>query len=155
MFGVVTGVMMRRMSLLLFVTVMAAAVPLAAQEAKSYFVVTVPAFKIYAHERGYIFTYQKNSAEIGRLFLPYEWFRTTSASVSNEEPLKGFLKLLDKGNTWPSISIFYSEGQFSYVKLYVRPEATHESWGSIMSGNTFEAEFGNADPPVLNFVSSN
>jgi hypothetical protein len=152
MFGAATGVTMKKITLLLFVVVMMAAVPLAAQEAQetgSYFSVTIPAYKIYPHAKGYVFTYRKNSTETARLFFPREWFRRSL--VSNEEPAKGILKILDKNDVWPRIALFYRNGQFSYVKLYVRPEVTHESWGSTVSGITFDAEFENADPPVLNF----
>jgi hypothetical protein len=147
-----TGAMMKRITMLLFVVVMMAAVPLAAQEGqdeKSFFSVTIPAYRIYPHAKGYVFTYRKNSIETARLFLPYEWFRRTPES--NEVQAKGMLRVLGQGNTWPQVSIFYNDGQFSYVKLYIRPETTHESWGFITSGAKFGAEFENADPPVLNF----
>jgi hypothetical protein len=142
---------MKRMSLLLFVVVMMVAVPLAAQDApqtEGVFSVTIPAYKIYPHKKGYVFTYRKNSIETGRLFFPYEWFQKTSA---NEEPAKGLLRVLGQGDAWPRASLFYRDGQFSYVKLYIRRDVAHESWGSISSGANFDADFENADPPVLNF----
>jgi hypothetical protein len=142
---------MKRITVLLFVVVMFVAVPLAAQDAQTtdgFFSVTIPAYRIYPHPKGYVFTYRKNSIETGRLFFPYEWFHKT---VSNEEPVKGLLRVLNKVDIWPRVSIFYRDGQFSYVKLYIRSEMAHESWGVISSGVNFDAEFENADPPVLNF----
>jgi hypothetical protein len=142
---------MKRITLFLFMVVMMVAVPLAAQdvqETEGFFSVTIPAQKVYPHPKGYVFTYRRNSIETGRLFFPYEWFWKTG---TNEESPKGLLRVLDKGDTWPRVSLFYRGGQFSYAKLYIRREATHESWGSISSGVNFDAEFENADPPVLNF----
>jgi hypothetical protein len=145
--------MMKRITLLLFMVVMMVAVPLAAQDAQvteGFFSVTIPAYKVYPHQKGYVFTYRKNSIETGRLFFPYEWFWKTG---TNEESAKGLLRILGKGDTWPRVSLFYRDGQFSYAKLYIRPEAAHESWGSLYSRVNFDAEFENADPPVLNFGS--
>jgi hypothetical protein len=143
---------MKRITLLLFLVVMMSAVPLAAQEtqeAEGVFSVTIPAYKIYPHSKGYVFTYRRNSTETGRLFFPYDWFRQTLPA--NEEPAKGILKILGPNDTWPRVSLFYRGGQFSYAKLYVRAEKSHDSWGLISSGVNFDAEFENADPPVLNY----
>jgi hypothetical protein len=147
--------MKTKILLLSFVTLMLCTIPLFAQEqeeaeAGSIFCVTIPAYKIYPHPKGYIFTYRKNSIEIGRLFLPYEWFWKKPGA--NEELAKGIMVKLRPGNTlWPRLSIFYRNGEFSYVKLYARQETTHESWGLRPPGN-FDAAFENADPPVLEFA---
>ena len=59
---------------------------------------------------------------------------------------------LRSGNTlWPQVSIFYRNGEFSYVKLYTRQDAGHESWGSRSPTGNFDAAFENAEPPVLEF----
>jgi hypothetical protein len=144
--------MMKKITLLLFLTVIMSAVPLVAQEAQeaeSFFCVTIPAFMVYPHTKGYVFTYRKNSTETGRLFFPYDWF--SRAPASNEVPTKGLLRILKPGNTWPQVSLFYRDGQFSHAKLYIRPEPIHESWGRLLRGINFDAEFENADPPVLDF----
>jgi hypothetical protein len=149
--------MKTKITFLLFVIVMLCTVPLLAQEqgeGDSLFCVTIPAYKIYPHSKGYIFTYRKNSIEIGRLFLPYEWFWKKPGA--NEELGKGVLVTLRPGNTvWPHVSIFYRNGEFSYVKLYARRETSHESWGLSSSADGFDAAFENADPPVLEFGNQN
>jgi hypothetical protein len=144
--------MMKRITLLLFAVVMTAAVPLAAQEdqeGENLFAVTIPAYKIYPHAKGYVFSYRMNSTETAQIFLPYEWFHNMPAA--DEEPTMGLLRVLGPGDTWPRLSIFYRDGQFSYVKLYVRREKAHESWGSTISRARFDTEFENAMPPVLKF----
>ncbi|MDR1231422.1 MAG: hypothetical protein LBK61_08480 [Spirochaetaceae bacterium] len=144
--------MMRRIALLLLAVVMMAAVPLAAQEdqeGENLFAVTIPAYKIYPHAKGYVVSYWISFTKTAQIFLPYEWFHVSPAG--NEEPPKGYLRVLGPGNLWPRISIFYRDGQFSYVKLYVRQEKAHESWGSSLSMSRFDTEFENANPPVLKF----
>jgi hypothetical protein len=126
-------------------------VPLAAQEEQgdTFFCITIPAAKIYSYARGYVFTYRKNSAETGRIYLPYEWFQKTVAT--NTVQPKGTAILLRKGGVWPYLTIFYRNGEFSHIKLYARPESQHTSWGALPSGVNLEAEFDNADPPKPDF----
>jgi hypothetical protein len=137
----------------MFVILISCAIPLLAQdqeEGDSFFCVTIPAYKIYPHSKGYIFTYRKNSIEIGRLFFPYEWFWEKPGG--NKEPAKGVLVTFRPGNTaWPQVSIFYRNGEFSYVKLYTRQEVLHESWGFRSPVGNFDADFENAEPPTLKF----
>lgn len=143
--------MKTKIALLLFV--MLCAVPLLAQEQEegdSFFCVTIPAYKIYPHSKGYIFTYRKNSVEIGRLFFPYEWFWNKPGG--SEGAIKGVPITLRPGNTvWPHVSIFYRNGEFSYVKLYTRQDVGHQSWGLRSMSPGFDAAFENADPPILEF----
>jgi hypothetical protein len=145
--------MKTKITLLLFVTLTLCAVPLFAQEQEEeerLFCVTIPAYKIYLHPKGYIFTYRKNSIETGSLFFPYEWFRIEPGA--NKELAKGVMIKLRSGNSiWPKVSIFYRNGEFSYVKLYVRQEVGHESWGLRPLVDNFDAAFENADPPILEF----
>jgi hypothetical protein len=144
--------MMKKISLFLFVLAMMSVVQLGAQEPQeneSLFSVTIPANKIYPYSKGYVFSYRKHSMEIAFLFFPYDWFRKNPAS--NEGMPKGRIRMLDSGNTWPRVSLFYRNGQFSHAKLYIRREPDHESWGIFSRPVNFDAEFENADPPKLNF----
>jgi hypothetical protein len=149
--------MMRiKIILLLFVVSLGCAIPLSAQEQgedEALFCLTIPAYKIYTHPKGFVFTYRRNSTEIGRLFFPYGWFEKKPGI--NAEAAKAVPIVLSAGDvSWPRVSIFYRNGQFSYIKLYTRKSLGHESWGALTSGNNFDAEFENAEPPVLNFGDS-
>jgi hypothetical protein len=145
--------MMMKIILLLFVVFLGCAVPLLAQEQEeddALFCLTIPAYKIYTHPKGFVFTYRRNSTEVGRLFFPYEWFEKKPGI--NGEAAKGVPVVLGAGDvSWPRVSIFYRNGQFSYIKLYTQKNSGHESWGALSSGNNFDTEFENADPPALNF----
>jgi hypothetical protein len=138
---------------MVLVILITAAIPLAAQqteqESDGYFCVSVPAYKIYAHSKGYVFTYRKNSTETGRLFFPFSWFQF--GNEVNDEPVKGKLSVLRAGEAWPYVSIFYRNGQFSHIKLYVRKDENHMSWGAIPAAANLDREFDSADPPKLEF----
>jgi hypothetical protein len=144
--------MKTKITLLVFVLLTLFVAPLLAQqqEEEGLFCLTIPAYKIYRHSKGYIFSYRKNSTQTGRLFFPYEWFRT--APGGTESSGKGVSVAIQTGDTmWPHVSIFYRNGEFIYVKLYIQRDVGHESWGSQSPRGNYDAEFENAEPPRLEF----
>jgi hypothetical protein len=88
-----------------------------------YYYVNVRLDRVYPYRKGYVVSYRKNVREVARLYLPQEWFSGAAA--------KGELIRLQRGTEWPSLTIYYKGGEFSHVRLYVRPEPNHESWGNI------------------------
>jgi len=95
--------------------------------------VNVPIEKIYPHSLGYMVLYRKNGVDLGRAYLPMEWFTEAGG--------KGELIRMGPGKTWPYMSIFYEEGQFSHVRLFVRAERSHTSWGMLSSGSQIDDKF--------------
>jgi hypothetical protein len=85
------------------------------------FYINVPIEKIYPHTLGFMVLYQKSNNELGRLYLPDSWFTASGG--------KGDLIKMDAGTTWPYLVIFYKDGKFSHVRLYVKRDKSHPSWG--------------------------
>ena len=113
---------------LLFLTVFAIGVPLFAQSiapehSSDYYYVNVHLEKIYPTRFGYLLMYRKGVNELGRVAVPNEWF--TSAGSKSE------LITLPKGKNWPSVTIFYKNGEFSHLRLYVHPSRAHSTWGNV------------------------
>lgn len=100
----------------------AAAQNISADKESDYYYVNTTIEKIFPYRKGYVVQYRRSLTTFGRVYLPVEWF-TDAAS-------KGELIRLSPGKEWPSLTIYYKDGEFSHVRLYVRPN-THESWGSI------------------------
>jgi hypothetical protein len=124
--------------------------PLAAQDNQAsgekqseYYYVNVPLDKIYPYRRGYVVQYRKGVTGQARTYLPLEWFHDAAG--------KGELIRLEPGTTWPSLSVYYKNGEFSHVRLYVRREAAHESWGNIPQGVNIDEYFDNVDTIKLEF----
>jgi hypothetical protein len=124
--------------------------PLAAQDNQpagrkqsEYYYVNVPLDKIYPYRRGYVVQYRKGVTEQARAYLPLEWFHDAAG--------KGEVIRLKPGTTWPSLSVYYKNGEFSHVRLYVRREAGHESWGNIPQGVNIDEYFDNVDTIKLEF----
>lgn len=134
---------------LIFMVVLSPAVftPIFAQNYSSgdrgdMFYLNVPVEKVYPSSSGYIVQYRKNGFnEIGTVGLPNEWFTEAGGRA---EIIK-----LPRGRNWPSLSIFYKNGEFSHVRLYVHSAKGHQTWGNIPQGADVSRHFS-GDPDTLN-----
>jgi len=90
--------------------------------------------KIYSHRLGFIVSYRRASNKISRVYIPMEWFNTIGG--------KGEIVYLGSGTEWPSMIVYYKNGVFSHVRLRLRKQSTHESWGvvpfNLMADELFE-----------------
>ncbi|MDR0554574.1 MAG: hypothetical protein LBG76_07240 [Treponema sp.] len=145
---------MSRVVVAAWIAIMAAVLvlPLTAQEASSdqgsqnksaYYYVSLPVEKVFSYRLGYVVYYRKGPTSIARTYLPNEWFSNTAG--------KGEIIYLEKGNTWPSLMVYYKDGIFSHVRLSVRREMTHESWGIIPSSVNLDNEFEGLEEIKLEF----
>jgi hypothetical protein len=88
-----------------------------------YYVFNFSIEKIYAYRLGYIVVYRKTANQMAHAYLPNEWF-TDVGGV-------GEIVMLGSGSEWPSITVFYKNGEFSHVRLRLRRSRGHETWGAI------------------------
>ena len=79
--------------------------------------------KIYSHRLGYIVLYRKASNKLVRTYMPLDWFNTIGG--------KGEIVYLSSGPEWPSMIVYYKNGEFSHVRLRIRKDRTHETWSII------------------------
>jgi hypothetical protein len=86
------------------------------------FVKTMPITKIYTHRLGYKVVYLKNDLNFGEFYVPLKWF---DQAGGKGVIIKGF------DPAYPYFSIFWKEGKFHSVKLYVRRDLRHDSWGTL------------------------
>jgi hypothetical protein len=105
--------------------------------------INVPIEKVYPYRLGYVVLYRKGNNALGRAYIPYEWFR-----FSNR---KADLVQLGDGPWWPSMSVFYKEGAFHSVKLYVAKRDSHLTWGMIPSNVNIDDRFQNVEGIDLGF----
>jgi hypothetical protein len=102
-----------------------------------YYYVNITVEKIYPCSKGYIVQYRKGSFQYGRIYLPASWFTDADS--------KGEIITLPQGQTWPSLTVYYRNGQFSHVRLYVHRWSGHPSWGSVPQNVNLDAQFENID----------
>jgi hypothetical protein len=108
-----------------------------------YYYKNVAIEKIYPYRNGYLIQYRRGLNRIEKAYLPLEWF-TTSAG-------RGEIITLPKGKTWPSLTVYYKNGEFSHVRLYVHHMASHETWGTIPQNVNIDSQFENIEDLRLKF----
>jgi hypothetical protein len=132
----------------IFAVLIAAGSPLFAQKvneenSSDYYYVNVLLEKIYPYPTGYVLQYRKGLNQIDRLYIPMEWF-TSSAG-------KGELVTLPRGTAWPSLSVYYKNGEFSHVRLYVHRGSSHQTWGTIPQNVNLDSRFENVEDLKIKF----
>ena len=110
-----------------------------------YFYVNVPIEKVYPYKKGYVVQYRKGIGGVAQIYLPMEWFGGTGADAKGELAYQG------SGADWPNMTVYYKNGEFSHVRLYVRRDQRHETWGVIPSGTNIDDRFENVEDLRLEF----
>ena len=143
--------MKKIMFAVLLVTICSIGVPLLAQSSSEriesdFYYVNISLEKIWPYRRGYIVQYRRGLFGHGRTYLPAEWF---SSSATGGGVPKGEILTLPSGVSWPSMSVFYREGEFSHVRLYVHRMHTHHTWGRVPQNVNLDSQFDNIETLVL------
>ncbi|GHV25170.1 hypothetical protein FACS189498_3170 [Spirochaetia bacterium] len=108
-----------------------------------YFYVNVPITRVFPYRKGYVVEYKRSLAGRARVYLPMEWFSGAAT--------KGEYISLPTGPAWPYLTIFYKSGEFSHVRLYVRRDLRHETWGNIPLNVNLDEHFENVTDVKLEF----
>jgi len=93
----------------------------------------VPIERIFLSGKGYVVQYRIGVNQLGTIGLPYDWFAAAGG--------KGEILKLPTGSNWPSMSVFYKDGEFSYVRLYVHREKSHQTWSVVPQGADVSRHF--------------
>jgi hypothetical protein len=134
-----------------FAAILFAGSPLFAQQNSregqdsEYYYINISLEKIFPYRAGCIVQYRKGGT-VGRLattYLPLEWFTYAAG--------KGEIVRLTRGQGWPSMSVYYKNGEFSHVRLYVHPVHTHSTWGVVPQNVNIDDRFENIDTIQLEF----
>jgi hypothetical protein len=130
--------------------VLAGVLPLVAQQnnasssgKEGIYALTISLERVYPYRKGYVVKYRKGINEVVDAFLPNEWFEKTGN--------KGDLILMGSGPVWPYMTVFYKDGEFDHVRLYVRKERSHESWGDVPLHINIDDRFENVESLALEF----
>jgi hypothetical protein len=134
---------MKKIILLVVLVSLLQLTSLFASDPSEYYYQNVFIEKIYAYRLGYIVVYRKGIYGMARSYLPKEWFGSTSG--------KAEIINLGPGKEWPSMSVYYKEGEFSHVRLRVRRERSHETWGTVPRGANVDEYFDGVEEVRLEF----
>lgn len=129
--------MNRRLVLVAFLFITAVGL-IGAQEAdaerdpESIYVATVDVERVYPHPLGYRVVYIRSDLYPDEVYLPGRWF--TSAAGKGE-----IMTRYD--DTVPYMQVYYFDGEFSHVRLFVHGNPSHRSWGALPGGEDLSDEF--------------
>jgi len=99
----------------------------------NFYYFSYPIEKVYVHRLGYMVVYRGNSNRMSRTFIPHEWFTEMGG--------KGEIAYLGAGNEWPTMTVYYNNGDFSHVRLRLRRERSHETWGIVPQTTNLDEYF--------------
>jgi len=123
--------------LLIIMVTLCQGASLFAQESRwkesEYYYINVPIEKIYVHRLGFMVIYRRAGIGMARTFLPAEWFIGSAG--------KGDMIGIRGGTEWPSMSVYYHNGEFSHLKLRIRSNRSHSTWGFIPMNVNMDEHF--------------
>jgi len=131
-----------------FTAFLAAGLPVFAQDKKKgndseYYYVNVSLEKIFPYRNGYVVQYRKGVNQMDRAYLPMTWFSSSAG--------KGEIITLPTGNTWPSLTVYYKNGEFSHVRLYVHHSESHPTWGVVSQTVNLDSRFEDVETVDIKF----
>ena len=108
-----------------------------------YYYYNVPIEKIYVYRLGYIVIYRKGANQLARTYLPANWFTDIGG--------KGEIVYLGSGAEWPSMTVYDKSGTFSHVRLRLRRDRNHETWGVVPLNINIDDYFKDIEDVKLEF----
>ena len=109
---------------------------LAADESEFFFK-SIPITKVYSHRDGYRVVYRRSNMELAVLYLPDNWFQFTPG-----EGQRGKAELVMANDpSYPYMSIFWKDGAFDHIRLYLKPDKNDFSWGNLDNPEEYNDKF--------------
>ncbi|WP_319561643.1 hypothetical protein [Marispirochaeta sp.] len=109
----------------------------AAADESEFFFKSLPITKVYAHRDGYRVIYRRTNMELSELFVPVEWFQYQPGEGNRG---KGDL-VMANNPAYPYFSIFWKNGEFSHIRLYLREDKNDMSWGILRNPEAYSDSF--------------
>jgi len=131
-----------------FTVILAVGSPVFAQKEQKkndseYYYKNISLERIFPYRNGYVIQYRRGINGIERAYLPMAWFSSSAG--------KGEIITLPQGKAWPSLSIYYKNGEFSHVRLYVHHSPSHQTWGTIPQAVNIDDRFEGVEELDLKF----
>ncbi len=107
-----------------------------------YYVKSVPIVKVYSVEQGYRLVYMNSSMKYSAVYVPIEWFGGAAAKA---EVVYG------RSESYPYFSIFWKDGAFDHIRLYLKSDRTDLTWGDVDSTDDISGKFEGVESIELKF----
>ncbi len=98
-------------------------------ETSDLYAKSVPISKVYIHQLGFRVVYMKSNSQMAVFYVPQTWFET--AAVTGSAPKAEVV--YGNEDAYPYFSIFWKDGKFDHIRLYLKSNLNDPSWGEISS----------------------
>jgi len=133
---------MRRLALV--VVLLALCVSVFAQsrpkDNESIYVRTTPVVKVFTHQLGYKVYYQTSRGGVDSFYVPAEWFNQAGGKASI---------IYGSGPQFPYLSIYWINGKFSHIKLFLVQDIQADTWGVLREPPADAEQHFKVDEPTL------
>ncbi len=106
-----------------------------------FYVKTLYIEKVYRHELGYKIEYRRsNSMYLATAYLPLEWFGRSDSDARI---------VYAKDNSVPFVNIYWRDGEFDHLVLFVHEDFRHISWGTLRHTEGVASKFDLDEPEFV------
>ncbi|MCX7029482.1 MAG: hypothetical protein NTU62_05100 [Spirochaetes bacterium] len=131
---------MRTTTAIVVLLVLACCTAFAQEKAgRDVYVKTVPIARVYPHMLGYRILYFTSTLEYAEMYVPGSWFSFSGTSKANV--------IWGETSEFPYFSIYWADGKFDRILLYLHSNMHHISWGSLPPGIDLTSQFNVQEPP--------
>lgn len=99
-------------------------------DTSDYYPVRLNVVKVYAHAEGYKVVYRRGYGGLASFYVPVGWFNPTTDANGKLQPPKAELVRGDDPS-YPYAVVYYKNGVFDHVILYVKRDPFDPSWGML------------------------
>ena len=115
-----------------------------AQEKKTYpqtaYYKAVPIAKIWMHPLGYVVRYFTSASVMATAYVPFTWFNQGIESKADI--------IYGQGPGYPYMVIYWVDGKFDRILLYVEENTSALSWGMTSESANLDSQFNVQGPPL-------
>jgi hypothetical protein len=124
---------MKRATLLPLVLLMLGVAAAFGQEQETQiYVKSVPILKILSSSEGYKVLYMKSDMQVGEFYIPHSWLGKAGGKAEI---------VFGRDPTYPYFSVFYRDGKFDFIRLYVVDDVKDLTWGILKKSEQELARF--------------
>jgi len=107
--------------------------------AKQAYVKSIPLVKVWMNQLGYVAQFFNSKSQISNIYVPLTWFGNGPDAKAD----------IIYGNVtgYPYCSIYWVDGKFDHIVLYVLKDYTSTTWGILEGGTDLATKFDVQEVP--------
>ena len=100
---------------------------------------SLPLLKVWMHRLGYMVQFWNSKSQVSEIFIPLTWF--------NQGPNSKAEIIYGNEPGYPRLVIFWVDGKFDHVNLYVLNNYESRTWGILSQAEDFTSQFDVQEVP--------